>query len=48
MYLQSRFLEAINWLVFPDAQGLDTDSMQKIAKEFNLSETAFVFPAEKL
>lgn len=32
--------------VFPDAQGLDTDSMQKIAKEFNLSETAFVFPAE--
>ena len=33
--------------VFPDARGLDTDLMQKIAKEFNLSETAFVFPPEK-
>ena len=33
--------------VFPDARGLNTDLMQKIAKEFNLSETAFVFPPEK-
>ena len=33
--------------VFPDARGLDTDLMQKIAKEFNLSETAFVFLPEK-
>ena len=32
--------------VFPDAQGLDTELMQKIAKEFNLSETAFVFPPD--
>ena len=31
--------------VFPDASGMDTTTMQKIAKEFNLSETTFVFPA---
>lgn len=30
--------------VFPDARGLDTELMQRIAREFNLSETAFVFP----
>lgn len=30
--------------VFPDASGLETDLMQNIAKEFNFSETAFVFP----
>lgn len=33
--------------VFPDASGLDTDTMQKIAKELNLSETTFVFPATR-
>ena len=32
--------------VFPEARGLEPDLMQKIAKEFNLSETAFVFPPE--
>ena len=31
--------------VFPDATGLDTPTMQKIALEMNLSETTFVFPA---
>jgi trans-2,3-dihydro-3-hydroxyanthranilate isomerase len=30
--------------VFPDAQGLSDDEMQKIAREMNLSETTFVVP----
>jgi len=30
--------------VFPDAQGLDGATMQRIACELNLSETTFVFP----
>ena len=30
--------------VFPDAQGLSGDEMQKIAREFNISETTFVLP----
>ncbi len=30
--------------VFPDATGLDTVTMQKIARELNLSETSFIFP----
>jgi trans-2,3-dihydro-3-hydroxyanthranilate isomerase len=30
--------------VFTDAQGLDTEGMQRIARELHLSETAFVFP----
>lgn len=30
--------------VFPDAQGLTDDEMQKIAREMNLSETSFVLP----
>ncbi|MBN1906799.1 MAG: PhzF family phenazine biosynthesis protein [Deltaproteobacteria bacterium] len=33
--------------VFPDASGMDTATMQKIAKEFNLSETTFVLPATR-
>ena len=33
--------------VFPDAQGISSELMQKIAKEFNLSETAFVLPPEE-
>ena len=33
--------------VFPDAEGLSTNEMQKIANEFNLSETVFIFPPEK-
>jgi len=32
--------------VLPDAAGLDAGLMQRIAREFNLSETSFVFPAE--
>ena len=32
--------------VFPEAAGLTTARMQAIAREFNLSETAFVLPAE--
>jgi trans-2,3-dihydro-3-hydroxyanthranilate isomerase len=32
--------------VFPDARGLDSDQMAVIAREFNLSETAFVFPPD--
>jgi trans-2,3-dihydro-3-hydroxyanthranilate isomerase len=30
--------------VFPDAAGLDDETMQAIAREMNLSETTFVFP----
>ena len=30
--------------VFPDAAGLDAETMQALAREFNLSETAFVLP----
>jgi PhzF family phenazine biosynthesis protein len=33
--------------VFPDARGLDTETMQRVAREFNLSETTFVFPPER-
>lgn len=33
--------------VFPDAAGLDEITMQKIAKEINLTETAFVLPATR-
>ena len=32
--------------VFPQAHGLSAALMQKIAREFNFSETTFVFPAE--
>jgi trans-2,3-dihydro-3-hydroxyanthranilate isomerase len=31
--------------VFPNAEGLDTETMQRIAGELNLSETSFVFPS---
>lgn len=31
--------------VFPDVEGLKTELMQNIAREFNFSETTFVFPA---
>jgi len=33
--------------VFPDASGLDEATMQKIARELNLAETAFVLPARR-
>ena len=32
--------------VFTDARGLETEEMQRLARELNLSETVFVFPAE--
>lgn len=40
-------LEGNALAVFPDASGLDDATMQKIAKELNLSETVFVFPATR-
>jgi trans-2,3-dihydro-3-hydroxyanthranilate isomerase len=39
-------LEGNPLAVFPDARGLDTVTMQRIARELNLSETTFVLPAE--
>ena len=32
--------------VFPDARGLTPEIMQALAKELNLSESAFVLPAQ--
>ncbi|HEX8174493.1 MAG TPA: PhzF family phenazine biosynthesis protein [Pyrinomonadaceae bacterium] len=32
--------------VFPEAEGIEESSMQKIAREMNLSETVFVLPAQ--
>ena len=32
--------------VLPSADGLSDDQMQQIAREFNFSETAFVFPPQ--
>jgi trans-2,3-dihydro-3-hydroxyanthranilate isomerase len=40
-------LEGNSLAVFPDASGLSDDTMQKIARELNLSETTFVFPATR-
>lgn len=40
-------LEGNPLAVFPDALGLDDRTMQRIARELNLSETAFVFPATR-
>lgn len=40
-------LEGNALAVFPDASGIDDVTMQKIAKELNLSETAFVVPATR-
>jgi len=37
-------LEGNPLAVFPDASGLDDTTMQKIAKELNLSETVFILP----
>jgi len=42
-----RALEGNALAVFPDARGVDDATMQKIAREFNLSETAFVLPASR-
>lgn len=40
-------LEGNSLAVFPDASGLDDGAMQRIAREVNLSETTFVFPATR-
>jgi len=40
-------LEGNALAVFPDASGIDEQTMQKIAKELNLAETAFVVPATR-
>jgi trans-2,3-dihydro-3-hydroxyanthranilate isomerase len=40
-------LEGNALAVFYDATGLAPETMQKIAREMNLSETTFVFPAER-
>ena len=40
-------LEGNPLAVFPDASGLDSETMQKIARELNLSETTFVLPATR-
>ena len=32
--------------VLPDAAGISTEGMQKIAREFNFGETTFVLPKE--
>jgi trans-2,3-dihydro-3-hydroxyanthranilate isomerase len=40
-------LEGNALAVFPDARGLEAGEMQRIAREFNLSETTFVFPPER-
>jgi trans-2,3-dihydro-3-hydroxyanthranilate isomerase len=32
--------------VYPDGRGLDTETMQRIAREMNLSETVFLLPPE--
>ncbi|MBK8322189.1 MAG: PhzF family phenazine biosynthesis protein [Betaproteobacteria bacterium] len=33
--------------VFEDGTGLDTEAMQALARQFNLSETTFILPSEK-
>lgn len=40
-------LEGNALAVFPDASGLDGETMQKIARELNLSEVTFVLPATR-
>src|ERR1700722_16046424 len=40
-------LEGNALAVFPDASDLDEGTMQKIARELNLAETAFVLPATR-
>src|SRR5436305_2232348 len=40
-------LEGNPLAVFPDAAGVDDITMQRIARELNLSETVFVLPATR-
>jgi len=42
----TRPLEGNALAVFPDATGVDSATMQRIARELNLSETTFVLPSE--
>jgi trans-2,3-dihydro-3-hydroxyanthranilate isomerase len=42
-----RPLEGNTLAVFPDASGLDDATMQKIAREMNLSETTFIGPSTR-
>lgn len=42
----TRALEGNPLAVFPDARGLTSELMQRIAGELNLSETVFVFPPD--
>jgi trans-2,3-dihydro-3-hydroxyanthranilate isomerase len=39
-------LEGNQLAVFPDARGLSNQHMQRLAREMNLSETAFLLPVE--
>lgn len=41
-------LEGNPLAVFPDATGLDDLTMQRIARELNLSETTFVIPSTRV
>ena len=43
----SRPLEGNPLAVFPDARGMSDQLMQRIAREFNLSETVFVLPPDE-
>jgi trans-2,3-dihydro-3-hydroxyanthranilate isomerase len=42
-----RPLEGNGLAVLPDARGLDTATLQRVAREFNQSETVFLFPPER-
>ncbi len=39
-------LEGNQLAVFPDARGMDTSLMQRVAREMNFSESTFILPAE--
>jgi trans-2,3-dihydro-3-hydroxyanthranilate isomerase len=43
----STLFEGNGLAVFPDARGIAPELMQRIAREFNLSETTFVLPPER-
>jgi trans-2,3-dihydro-3-hydroxyanthranilate isomerase len=43
----SKALEGNPLAVFPEAEGLDDETMQKLARELNLSETTFILPATR-
>jgi trans-2,3-dihydro-3-hydroxyanthranilate isomerase len=42
-----RALEGNALAVFPEASGIDDETMQRIARELNLAETVFVLPATR-